>query len=126
MELAFPALLMPLAVIVFPILGLVAILVFILSLRYMRMRETAMLLDRGLTAEALAKQRAGRPSRLALFSGIIVSMIGLALSIALYPIGVMVGSRFPLALGPWMLPGLLALFIGVALILWHFLNEKEP
>ncbi len=125
MELAIPGVLIPLAAICFPILGLVAILGFVIFLRYLRMKETAMLLDRGVPAEAPAQQRANRPPRLALFLGIIVSMIGLALGIALYPIGIMAGSRYPLAFGPWMIPGLLPIFIGVALILWHLLSNPE-
>ncbi len=122
MEWAVPALLIPLAAICLPIVGLAIILGFVLALRYLRLRETAMLLDRGMAPEAIAQQRAQRPSRGALFSGIIVSMVGLALSVALYPIGLISGSRYPLGLGPWMIVGLLPLFIGVALLLWHFLS----
>ncbi len=124
MEWANPALLIPLAAICLPIMGLAAILGFVLLLRYMRMKETAMLLEREATPEVILQQRVDRPSRAILFTGIIVSMIGLALGIALYPIGSLAGSRSFLGLGPWMLPGLLPLFIGIALILWHSLSQE--
>ncbi|MHB0870000.1 MAG: DUF6249 domain-containing protein [Chloroflexota bacterium] len=125
MDWAVPALLIPLAAICFPLVGLVAILGFILLLRYLRLKETQMLLDRGMAPDAVVQQRASRPSRAALFAGIIVSMIGLAISIALYPVGLISGSPYPLGLGPWMIAGLLPLFIGVALLLWHFLSASQ-
>lgn len=117
------ALLVPLAAICFPVVGLALIFGFILVLRYLRLKETAMLLERGVAPEVIAQQRANRPSRTALFAGIILTMIGLALSIALYPIGLIAGSPYPLGLGPWMIAGFLPLFLGIALILWHYLSN---
>ncbi|MGE5618938.1 MAG: DUF6249 domain-containing protein [Sphingomonadaceae bacterium] len=125
MDWAVPALLIPLAAICFPTLGLVAILVFVISMRYLRLKETRMLLDRGMAPDAIVQQRASRPSRMALFTGIIVTMIGLAISVALYPIGLIANSPYFLGLGPWMIPGLLPLFVGLALLLWHFLSVNQ-
>ncbi len=116
--------LVPLAAICLPVVGLAVILGFILILKYLRLKETEMLLASGVSPETIERQRAERPSRAALFAGLIVSMVGLALSIALYPIGFIIGSRFPLGLGPWMIAGFLPLFIGVALILWHYLSNS--
>jgi hypothetical protein len=119
------AVLVPLVLICFPIIGLIAILAFLIALRYVRMKETAMLMDRGMSIETSAQHRADYSSRLTLLLGVIVSMIGLALSVALYPIGFVAGSPYPLALGPWMIPGLVPFFVGLAPILWHFLSNRD-
>ncbi len=120
------SILIPLAAICFPILGLLAIFGFVLVLRYLRMKETAMLLERGLAPEEIAAQRRGAEKRhSALFGGIITAMVGLALSIGLYPIGFVAGSPYPFGLGPWMIAGLLPLFVGIGLVLWHYLSTGE-
>ncbi len=114
-----------LAAICMPIIGLVAILGFVLLLRYMRLRETSMLLARGEAAESIVRMRAARPSRVVLFVGIVVAMVGLALSVALYPVGFLVGSPYPYGLGPWMVPGVSTTLIGIALVIWHLLAIKS-
>jgi hypothetical protein len=35
------------------------------------------------------------------------------------------GNNYPLHLGPWMLGGFVPLFLGLGLILLHYLTEKE-
>jgi hypothetical protein len=35
------------------------------------------------------------------------------------------GINYPLRLGPWMLGGFVPLFLGIGLILIHYLAEKE-
>jgi hypothetical protein len=57
--------------------------------------------------------------------GIIISVVGLALSLGLYTIGFASGENYPLHLGPWMLGGFVPLFLGLGLILLHYLTEKE-
>lgn len=120
------ALLIPLAAICFPIMGLVAVLGFVLVLRYLRMKETAMLLERGYSPDQIAAQRRdGHKPHSALFAGIITAMVGLAISVGLYPIGLMSGSPFPFGLGPWMIAGFLPLFVGIGLVLWHYLTVTD-
>ena len=52
-------------------------------------------------------------------AGLIIAMVGLALTIGLYPIGFIlppIYATIPWHLGPWLLPGLIPLAVGVALI----------
>ncbi len=102
-------------------LALVAGLVIIL--RWLSYRETLALAEKGLV-------RPPRPAgggRTALVWGIIMTAIGLALTLGLWPLG-FIGfgpSQFPLGFGPWMLIGLVPLFFGLALILIYILTHKE-
>lgn len=56
--------------------------------------------------------------------GIVITALGLALCIGLYPIGAQFTDIYPLGFGPWMLLGLIPLFFGLALILIYYLTEK--
>jgi hypothetical protein len=60
--------------------------------------------------------------------GLITAMVGLALTIGLYPIGFLVPASLttPDRLGPWLLAGLIPLAVGVALILGHYLTPGRP
>ena len=92
---------------------------FLAFLRYMNYRETITLAEKGLT----------RPERKSgnglLRWGIIIAALGLALSLGLYPIGFSSGFDYPLRLGPWMLGGFVPLFLGLGLIILHFLTLKD-
>ncbi len=104
----------------FAIVGSLAIIFgFLAFLRYINYRETITLAEKGLT----------RPERKTgnglLRWGIIVAALGLALSLGLYPIGFSAGYNYPLHLGPWMLGGFVPLFLGLGLILLHFLTLKD-
>ena len=95
---------------------------FIAVMRYMGYRETLALAERGLVKPEKRNGKGG------LVWGIILTSVGLALCIGLYPIGFFVGGRegnFPLGLGPWLLPGLLTMFFGLGLIIAHVLT-REP
>jgi hypothetical protein len=118
------ALLIPLIAICLPVVGLAIILGFVLMLRYFRLKETELMLSRGVAPEQIIQERANRPSRGMLFGGIVVAMIGLALTVAMLPIGFVTHSPFPLGLGPWMIVGLVPLFVGLGLILWHYLANS--
>ena len=108
---------------VFPCLGLLGALAiifgFIAFLRYMNYKETIALAEKGLPRPE-RKTRGGF-----LLWGIVVTALGLALSLGLYPIGFSAGERYPLHLGPWMLGGFVLLFLGLGLILLHFLTQKD-
>ncbi len=98
---------------------------FILVMRYLGYRETLALAEKGLV----------RPGRLAngstkgaLIWGILLTAIGLALCLGLWPLGL--GNTFsynsyPLGFGPWMLLGLVPTFFGLGLILVYVLTREE-
>jgi hypothetical protein len=54
--------------------------------------------------------------------GIVITAVGLALCVGLWPIGFLAGDTYPLGLGPWMLIGIVPTFFGLALILIYVLT----
>ena len=92
---------------------------FVAFLRYMNYKETLALAEKGLTRPE-SKNTKGL-----LRWGIIITALGLALTLGLYPIGFFAGSSYPLHLGPWMLGGFVPLFLGLALVLLYYLTEKN-
>lgn len=106
-----------------PCLGTITVLAiifgFIAFLRYMNYKETLALAEKGLT-----RPDAKNPKGL-LRWGIIITALGIALTLGLYPIGFIAGSLYPLYLGPWMLGGFVPLFLGLGLVLLHYLTEKN-
>jgi hypothetical protein len=97
---------------------------FILMVRYLSYRETLALADKGLVRPSPARGN----DKDTLRWGIVIAALGLALSIGLWPLGLIPGTpSFPLGFGPWMLIGLLPLFFGLALILIYVLtHENKP
>ena len=94
---------------------------FIAFLRYLNYRETIALAEKGLSRpERLEAKNKGL-----LRWGVIVTALGIALSLGLYPLGFSAGYDYPLHLGPWMLGGFVPLFLGLGLILLHFLTQKD-
>ena len=104
-------------------LGVVGILVvifgFLAFLRYMNYKETLAFAEKGLTKP---ESKSGKGL---LRWGIVLASLGLALSVGLYFIGFNSPTNYPLHLGPWMLGGFVPLFLGLGLVLLHFLTEKE-
>ena len=108
---------------IIPCLGVVGSLTvifgFLAFLRYMNYKETIALAEKGLTKpESKSNQRLLR-------WGIVVTALGFALTIGLYTIGFASADNYPLHLGPWMLGGFVPLFLGLGLILIHYLTERE-
>lgn len=102
------------------IVGSLAIIFgFLAFLRYMNYRETIALAEKGLP------QPEGKPGSGLLRWGILITALGLALTIGLYPIGFSAGYDYPLRLGPWMLGGFVPLFLGLGLILLYVLTRKN-
>ena len=103
-------------------LGIIGILVvifgFLAFLRYMNYRETIALAEKGLTKP---ETKSGKGL---LRWGIVLTSLGFALSLGLYFIGFNSPNDYPLHLGPWMLGGFVPLFLGIGLILLHYLAEK--
>lgn len=107
-----------------PCLSIVSILLvifgFLAFLRYMNYRETLALAEKGLTRPEKKSSNRGF-----LRWGIIITALGFALTLGLYFIGFSSTDNYPLHLGPWMLGGFVPLFLGIGLMLVHFLTEKE-
>jgi len=101
---------------------LLVILGFIAFLRYINYRETLALAEKGLTRPERSETR---NEKMLLRWGIIVTALGIALSLGLYFVGFASADNYPLHLGPWMLGGFVPLFLGLGLILSHFLTQKE-
>jgi hypothetical protein len=104
-------------------LGVVGILItifgFIAILRYLNYRETIALVEKGLTPPEKKNDKT------LLRWGIVITALGLAFTLGLYTIGFSGTENYPLHIGPWMLGGLIPLFLGLALLLLHYLTEKE-
>jgi hypothetical protein len=107
----------------FPCLGFVGALAiifgFLAFLRYINYKETLALAEKGLTRPEQ------KPGSGLLRWGVIITALGLALSLGLYPLGFSAGYDYPLHLGPWMLGGFVPLFLGLGLILVHVLTRKN-
>jgi fatty acid desaturase len=94
---------------------------FILLMRFLNYKETMELAEKGL----VKPQRNGN-GKSTLVWGIIITAVGLALILGLWPLGFSFGgTNYPLGFGPWMLLGLVPTFFGVALILIYVLTREE-
>ena len=99
---------------------------FIVLLRYLHHRERMAMITSGINPAELTQKR--RRSRGLLRAGLITGMVGLTLTIGLYPLGFLLPSAFtstPLHLGPWLLPGLIPLGVGAALIVSYYLEQNN-
>jgi hypothetical protein len=109
----------------------VAIFGTIVLVRWFKHREILAMVEKGLLPAQYAQYMnasRGRGGRGLLGWGIALVMLGLALMIGLWPIGFTragVENPYPLGFGPWMLAGLIPLFIGLALLIIYFLTRKE-
>jgi hypothetical protein len=105
------------------LIALVIFLGFIALLRYIDHRERMALIAKGLNPNQM---RRSRRSVGVLRAGLIIAMVGLALTIGLYPLGYMLPASFtatPLHVGPWLLPGLIPLGVGGALVISVYLGQ---
>ena len=96
---------------------------FIVFLRYIEHRERMALIARGIDPNTLRRRRRGVG---VLRAGLIIALVGLALTIGLYPLGFMLPSSItqaPLHFGPWLLPGLIPLGVGGALVISYYLGS---
>ena len=101
-------------------LALITFLGFIVLLRYIDYRERMALIKRGIDPNSSSFKRKGAG---VLRAGLIILMVGLALTVGLYPIGYMVPKySSPFQVGPWLLPGLIPLGVGFALIVSYYLT----
>ena len=105
-----------------PVFGIVSILIvvlgFVLIMRYLNYKENLFLAEKGL-ARPEAKSDIG-----VLRWGILTTALGFALTLGLFFGNFRASELYPLHLGPWMLGGFVPLFLGIGLILIHYLNKK--
>ncbi len=96
---------------------------FLGFVRWLHYRETLALAEKGLVRPS-SKSSDGKD---VLRWGIVITAIGLALTVGLWPLGLMGNgaSQFPLGLGPWMLAGFIPTFCGLGLILVYILTRPE-
>jgi hypothetical protein len=98
---------------------------FIILLRYLQHREHMELIKQGINPHMTPKQRR---SRGILRAGLITMMVGLSLTVGLYPVGFLLPSIFtntPFHLGPWLLPGLIPFGVGLALTVSYYLEQNS-
>ena len=120
---------MPTSLLVILIAWLIALAIFfgfIVLLRYLQHREHMAMISSGMHPGSFQRQRHNAGL---LRAGLIIAMVGLTLSIGLYPIGFILPPIFattPWHLGPWLLPGLIPLGVGVALIGSYYLERDTP
>jgi len=96
--------------------------IFIVAMRYIGYRETMQLAEKGLVRPG---RGAGGNGKDTLRWGIVITAVGLALCLGLYPIGLLAGNTFPLGIGPWMIAGFLPTFFGLGLILIYVVTREE-
>ncbi len=96
---------------------------FFALMRYINYRETLALAEKGLVRPEPSRGNGKGTLRW----GIVITALGLALCIGLYPFGFLgnVGHTFPLYFGPWMLFGLVPTFFGLALIVIYVITREE-
>jgi hypothetical protein len=102
---------------------------FILLVRYLNHRERMMLIERGLLDQLdVERPRTPRSSAM-LRGGLITAMVGLAVTLGLYTMGYLLPAPFnavPGRFGPWLLPGLIPLAVGLALVASYYLSPPRP
>jgi hypothetical protein len=94
---------------------------FFAYLRYLRFKETLALAEKG-----LVKPVEGANGKGTLRWGIVITALGLALCLGLYPFGWLAApNQFPLNFGPWMLFGLIPTFFGLALVVIYAVTSRS-
>jgi uncharacterized membrane protein len=118
------------AMCVTPTVFLIVIFGTIIVMRWFKHREIMAMVEKGVLPERYAEYTSasrGQRGRGTMGWGIALAALGLALMAGLWPLGFarMGGGPYPLHFGPWMLIGLVPLFIGVALLIIYFVTRKE-
>lgn len=108
--------------------GVTIFLAFILLLRYLEHRERMSMIERGLLhPETSPHPRSPRGSA-QLRGGLITAGVGFALTVGLYNLGWLLPAPLaavPGRIGPWLLPGLIPLAVGLALVAGYYLSPPH-
>jgi hypothetical protein len=114
---------------VVPCVGFLGFFVIIFGalvlVRWFRHREIIAMVDKGLLPEQYTQPPSAGRGRWLVGWGIGLAALGLALVIGLWPIGFVTDRSYPLYFGPWMLAGLIPLFIGLGLLITYYLTRQE-
>jgi hypothetical protein len=114
-----------LAVLIGWLIALAIFLGFIALLRYIQHRERMALITHGFNPNTIHKRRR---STGILRAGLITMMVGLSLTVGLYPVSFLLPTTIdaaPFHLGPWLLPGLIPLGVGIALTVSYYLEQSS-
>lgn len=105
------------------LIALAIFLGFIVLLRYINHRERMAMIEHGLNPNDMPPSRRSKGM---LRAGLITMMVGLSLTIGLYPVGFFLPASIntPFHLGPWLLPGLIPLGVGAALTVSYYLEQS--
>jgi len=109
--------------------GVTVFLVFILLLRYLEHRERMSMIERGLLQPETTQQPRYPHGSAQLRGGLITAGVGFALTVGLYNLGWLLPAPLTAApgrIGPWLLPGLIPLAIGLALVAGYYLSPPHP
>ncbi|HEY8415563.1 MAG TPA: DUF6249 domain-containing protein [Thermaerobacter sp.] len=106
-----------LAAILMPVIVVFIVFLYVGWNRYLKHRERMAMIEKGLVPDLTDSDDEKEPvrshrSRNRLETGLITAAIGLALTLGLYSLG----------FGPWLLGGLIPLFVGLANILAYLLG----
>lgn len=97
---------------------------FFAFMRYLSYRETLALAEKGLVKPQ--RPNGNGNGKGTLIWGILITAVGMALTIGMWPLGAMFRTDLPFGFGPWMVVGLIPTFFGLALILIYVLtHDKE-
>src|SRR5215813_11252496 len=100
---------------------------FIALVRYLDHRERMSMIEHGLLDQLDTEPATERPrsrGSALLRGGLITAMVGLAVTVGLYTMGYLLPPPFsavPGRFGPWLLPGLIPLAVGLALVASYYL-----
>jgi hypothetical protein len=108
--------------------GVTIFLVFILLLRYLEHRERMSMIERGLLQPETNQHPSYPRGSAQLRGGLITAGVGFALTVGLYNLGWLLPAPLTAApgrIGPWLLPGLIPLAIGLALVAGYYLSPPH-
>jgi hypothetical protein len=108
--------------------GVTVFLVFILLLRYLEHRERMSMIERGLLQPETNQHPSYPRGSAQLRGGLITAGVGFALTVGLYNLGWLLPAPLAAApgrIGPWLLPGLIPLAIGLALVAGYYLSPPH-
>ncbi|NLM39988.1 MAG: hypothetical protein GX205_08010 [Firmicutes bacterium] len=105
------------ALVIPALIALLLVVILVLGLRWFKYRERMAAIQRSAAAaaEVFADDSSEQQRKRQLAAGITTALVGLALTIGLFTMGV----------GPWLLIGLVPFFVGLSMILTYLITQPE-